>query len=80
MRLLLRDYEGSRFELWRGGFKFLFGEKGALRGLKQPYLDFYKKDFHPWDHDNSELIARFKEQINEYIAPQYQKGNRRTIQ
>ncbi len=57
MRLLLRDYEGSRFELWRGGFKFLFGEKGALRGLKQPYLDFYKKDFHPWDHDNRELVS-----------------------
>ncbi|MBO6633555.1 metal-dependent hydrolase [Parvibaculum sp.] len=57
MRLLLRDYEGSRIELWRGGFKFLFGEKGALRGLKQPYLDFYKKDFHPWDHDNRELVS-----------------------
>ncbi|ABS61706.1 metal-dependent hydrolase-like protein [Parvibaculum lavamentivorans DS-1] len=57
MRLLLRDYEGSRLALWSGGMKFLFGERGALRGLMRPYLDFYKKDFHPWDHDNRELVS-----------------------
>lgn len=57
MRLLLRDYEGSRMKLWFGGPKFLFGKKGALRGLMRPYLDFYKKDFHPWDHDNRELVS-----------------------
>lgn len=57
MRLLLRDYEGSRLKLWIGGLKFLFGKKGALRGLMRPYLDFYKKDFHPWDHDNRELVS-----------------------
>lgn len=57
MRLLLRDHEGSRMKLWIGGLKFLFGGKGALRGLLRPYLDFYKKDFHPWDHDNRELVS-----------------------
>lgn len=57
MRLLLRDYEGSRTKLWFGGLKFLFGKRGALRGLLRPYLDFYRKDFHPWDHDNRELVA-----------------------
>jgi hypothetical protein len=57
MRLLLRDYEGSRVSLWSNGLKFLFGERGAMRGLMRPYLDFYKKDFHPWDHDNRELVS-----------------------
>ena len=57
MRLLLRDYEGSRFKLWRDGLKFLFGKRGAMRGVMRPYLDFYKKDFHPWDHDNRELVS-----------------------
>jgi predicted metal-dependent hydrolase len=57
MRLLLRDYEGSRMKLWVGGLKFLFGDQGALRGLLRPYLDFYQKDFHPWDHDNRELVS-----------------------
>ena len=32
------------------------------------------------DKDNSELIGRFKEQIQDYIAPQYKNGNRRTLQ
>ena len=57
MRLLLRDYEGSRVKLWFGGLKFLFGKNGALKGLLRPYLDFYRKDFHPWDHDNRELVG-----------------------
>ncbi|HAC28800.1 MAG TPA: metal-dependent hydrolase, partial [Marinobacter hydrocarbonoclasticus] len=39
-----------------------------------------KPGFHPWDKDNSELIGRFKEQIQDYIAPQYKNGNRRTLQ
>ena len=29
---------------------------------------------------DSELIGRFKEQIQDYIAPQYKNGNRRTLQ
>ncbi len=57
MRLLLRDYEGSRVKLWGNGLKFLFGKQGALRGLMRPYLDFYKADFHPWDHDNRALVS-----------------------
>lgn len=57
MRLLLREHEGSRVKLWFGGLRFLFGKRGAFRGLMRPYLDFYKKDFHPWDHDNRELVS-----------------------
>lgn len=57
MRLLLHAHEGSRIKLWCGGLRFLFGKHGALRGLWRPYLDFYKKDFHPWDHDNRELVS-----------------------
>ena len=57
MRLLLRNYKGSRIKLWFGGMKFLFGRNGAFSGLLRPYLDFYRKDFHPWDHDNRELVG-----------------------
>ena len=44
------------------------------------WLEYFKPGFHPWDKDNSELIGRFKEQIQDYIAPQYKNGNRRTLQ
>ena len=79
-RMMLNDpknfsLKGSARGLWR-----MWGKNGTFSSLIPTWLEYFKPGFHPWDHDNSELIARFKEQINEYIAPQYQKGNRRTIQ
>lgn len=40
--------------------KFLFGKKGALTAVAKPYREFYRKDFHPWDHDNRALIEAWK--------------------
>lgn len=40
--------------------RFMVGEGGLLRNLKQPYDDFFRDDFHPWQHDNSDLIAQWK--------------------
>ena len=79
-RMMLNDRKNfslkdSALGLWR-----MWGKNGTFSSLVPTWLEYFKPGFHPWDHDNSELIARFKEQINEYIAPQYQKGNRRTIQ
>ncbi|PCJ44018.1 MAG: metal-dependent hydrolase [Moraxellaceae bacterium] len=44
----------------KGAWTFFFGVKGMIRNMRKPYLDFYRKDFHPWDVDNSELIAAWK--------------------
>jgi len=79
-RMMLNDpknfsLKGSARGLWR-----MWGKNGTFSSLIPTWLEYFKPGFHPWDHDNSDLIARFKEQMNEYIAPQYQKGNRRTIQ
>ncbi len=79
-RMMLNDpknfsLKGSARGLWR-----MWGKNGTFSSLIPTWLEYFKPGFHPWDHDNSELIARFKEQINEYIAPQYQKGNRGTLQ
>lgn len=40
--------------------KFFFGKKGLYRNLVKPYMAFFEKDFHPWKHDNSHLIAEWK--------------------
>ena len=79
-RMMLNDRKNfslkdSALGLWR-----MWGKNGTFSSLVPTWLEYFKPGFHPWDHDNSELIARFKEQINEYIAPQYQKGNRGTLQ
>ncbi|HUD50025.1 metal-dependent hydrolase [Parvibaculum sp.] len=57
MRAMLKDYKGSKVKLWLGGMKFLFGKGGAMRGLGRPWMDFFRRDFHPWDHDNREIVA-----------------------
>lgn len=66
---------GAAHGLWR-----MWGKGGAFSSLIPTWMAYFKPGFHPWDHDNSDLIAQFKEQIEAYIAPEYQNGNRRTLQ
>jgi len=50
---------------WRdvsGYMKYMFGKEGLMTRLKGPYRDFFRSDFHPWDHDNQALIERWKKQ------------------
>ena len=42
---------------------FLFIKPGILRRSFIPWLQFFKKDFHPWQTDNRELIEEWKESI-----------------
>jgi hypothetical protein len=44
----------------KGFAGFMFGKKGMFTGITKNYLDFYKKGFHPWDHENRDLIERWK--------------------
>ena len=46
----------------------LFGEDGMFTCIKAPFKDFYREDFHPEDHDNRELIEKWKVEIEAYRA------------
>ncbi|WP_421864761.1 metal-dependent hydrolase [Parvibaculum sp.] len=59
MRRLLKNRKISTFLIWREAFGFIFGKHGALKGIWQPYRDFYRRSFHPWDHP-SELAIRYR--------------------
>ncbi|MGF2735775.1 metal-dependent hydrolase [Marinobacter sp. DUT-1] len=79
-RMMLNDRKGFSLKdagksLWR-----MWGKNGTFSSLIPTWLEYFKPGFHPWDHDNSELIAQFKEQILAHAAPQYRNGNRRTLQ
>lgn len=41
--------------------RFMLVDPGPMRRMLRDYLDYYKRDFHPWDHDNRALIARHVE-------------------
>jgi hypothetical protein len=66
--LSLKDTAKSLWRMW--------GKDGTFSSLIPNWLEYFKPGFHPWDHDNSELIAKFKAEIEGYIAPQYRKGNK----
>jgi predicted metal-dependent hydrolase len=51
---------------FKEGFQMLFGKDGMITSIKAPFKDFYREDFHPEDHDNRELIEKWKKEITEY--------------
>lgn len=54
--------------------------RGSLRlgrlllSLVPDYLDYLRPGFHPWDDDNSALVAKYKRLVEDAIAPQYRKA------
>lgn len=59
----LTDFKG-----WRLFAHHYFGEIGLLRKLVRPWLDYFRPDFHPWDHDNREFLVQLEEFSGTYKA------------
>ncbi|NND82254.1 MAG: metal-dependent hydrolase [Gammaproteobacteria bacterium] len=72
-RFLLKD-RGHK-TTWaerKGMWQHLFGKQGLFRACWGQYMSFFKKDFHPWQHDDSALVAEWKEKLAPYFAHQPQ--------
>ena len=50
--------------MWR-----LFGYKGLISGTVVDYLQYLRPDFHPWQQDDSHLIAEWRKVLEQH-APQ----------
>lgn len=59
-RLMRDDDTPTRWSDVLRGFAYLWGKPGQLRRMLPAYLRYYRRDFHPWQHDNRELIALWK--------------------
>ncbi len=53
---------------WLDGFKYLFIKPGILRRVFFSYVSFYRKDFHPWQHDNRALISEWEQDYGKSIS------------
>lgn len=59
---------------WReikGFYQFLWGKKGVITNIRQPYRDYFKEGFHPWDHDNQALVDMWKAEM---YRPEHDMG------
>lgn len=50
-------------KMWAGGVNFLWGKPGIIRQLVPSYLQYYRRDFHPWQHDNRETVAAIRREF-----------------
>ena len=68
----------TRFLLREGGFKVswkdrrefirhLFGKQGVYSSVFGLYLAFFKPNFHPWQHDDSNLIGGWQEKLEKFF-------------
>jgi predicted metal-dependent hydrolase len=67
---LMLKHDGKLWSIreWLTGLKFLLIKPGILRRVFFAYLRFYKKNFHPWQHDNRELIVAWEQKYGGSIA------------
>jgi hypothetical protein len=53
---------------WWRLFIFLYGKPGLFRQVMGAYFAFYLPGFHPWDHDDRELVASVDRELSKSYA------------
>ena len=55
---------------WLKGLWRLWGKDGLLVSLVPEWLEYFRRDFHPWQQDDSALVARYRSAFDqEYPQP-----------
>lgn len=59
---IMLQHEGKLWSVreWARGLKYLFIRPGMLRRVAGSWFKFFRKDFHPWQQDNRDLITRWE--------------------
>jgi hypothetical protein len=63
--LIMLKQDGQLFKIktWVDGINFLIIKPGILRKTFIPWMKFFKKDFHPWESNNLDLIEYWKKRV-----------------
>ncbi|MDO8330606.1 MAG: metal-dependent hydrolase [Fluviicoccus sp.] len=48
-------------KMWLKGLDYYWGRKGVFRKMIPAYLQYYRRDFHPWQHDSRAQVERIKQ-------------------
>ncbi|MCD8523779.1 MAG: metal-dependent hydrolase [Saccharospirillaceae bacterium] len=63
---LWKDGQLFNPKVWWKGFQFYFLKPGLVPTIFRDYLDYFRRDFHPWDHDNRELLGKWEAEQQKY--------------
>ena len=61
IRLARADGAGADVRGWWRLFSFLWVKPGGMWRMWRLWLDYFKRDFHPWQHDNRRHVEEWKE-------------------
>jgi len=67
LRMLRQDGELTPKSLARGFWRF-WGPRGYFTRMIPAYLRYFDPSFHPWQHDDSELVTRFERELAPYLS------------
>lgn len=62
-RLLKADGKLYDVRMWLKGLDRMWGRRGHFRKLIPSYLQYYRRDFHPWQHDNRAVLEKWKKAL-----------------
>jgi predicted metal-dependent hydrolase len=57
---LKKDGRAHDLKMWARGLWMLYGKDGFLQPLLPMWRDYFRRDFHPWQTDDSGLIAEYE--------------------
>ena len=63
---LWKDGKLFKPSTWKSGFNFFWKKPGLIPSIWSDYKDYYRRDFHPWDHDNRELLSEWQADHDNY--------------
>ncbi|MBY0283801.1 MAG: metal-dependent hydrolase [Sphingomonas sp.] len=66
---LLRQDGITGWKARAGLARYLLVRPGVLRLIARPWLSFFLPGFHPWNHDDRKLIARFESDYAAAVLP-----------
>ena len=64
IHMLKQDGLLWNWRVWRDGLQWMWGKQGVFRPVLRTYRDFFKPDFHPWQHDNLELLYQARREFD----------------
>jgi predicted metal-dependent hydrolase len=62
-RLLKADGKLGDLKMWAKGLNTLWGRPGWFRKLIPAYLQYFRRDFHPWQSDTRALLEHWKHEL-----------------